>query len=151
MSNPQETILVLDFGSQYAQLIARRVRELNVFCKIVPFSISPEEIRRENPKGIILSGGPASVWAEGAPKPSADIFRVPAPQLGICYGMQLMGQMLGGEVARADRREFGKADLQVDEPDSLFEGITAPFTSWMSHGDHVSRLPPGFRTIAMTS
>ncbi|MBI3312527.1 MAG: glutamine-hydrolyzing GMP synthase [Candidatus Omnitrophica bacterium] len=149
MLNP-DTILILDFGSQYAQLIARRVRELHVFCKIVPFSISPELLRKENPKGIILSGGPASVWAEGAPKPDAGIFQVAAPQLGICYGMQLMGQMLGGEVAKAARREFGKADLQVDEPDSLFEGISAPFTSWMSHGDHVSRLPPGFRSIAHT-
>jgi len=147
---PQDTVLILDFGSQYAQLIARRVRELKVFCKIVPFNVSPEEVRRENPKGIILSGGPASVWAQGAPKPDAGIFGVAAPQLGICYGMQLMGQMLGGEVSKAAQREFGKADLQVDEPDSLFEGIPSPFVSWMSHGDHVSRLPPGFRALAHT-
>ena len=150
MAGPQETVLILDFGSQYAQLIARRIRELNVFSKIVPHNISAEQLAQEAPKGIILSGGPASVWAPGAPKPNPELFKLPYPTLGICYGMQLMGQMLGGEVSRAANREFGKATLTIDDPDSLFEGISAPFTSWMSHGDYVTRLPPGFRVIAHT-
>ena len=107
-ANPQETVLILDFGSQYAQLIARRVRELNVFSKIVPYTISPEQIVRENPKGIILSGGPASVWAKGAPKPDRRLFRTDAPMLGICYGMQLMGQMLGGGVSKAAHRSLAR-------------------------------------------
>ncbi|MDO8730699.1 MAG: glutamine-hydrolyzing GMP synthase [Candidatus Omnitrophota bacterium] len=149
--NPQETILILDFGSQYAQLIARRVRELNVFSKIVPYTISPEQIARENPKGIILSGGPASVWAKGAPKPDRAIFRIDRPMLGICYGMQLMGQMLGGGVSKAAHREFGKARLRITEPDSLFKGLSGRFTCWMSHGDYVTKLPPGFKRIARTA
>ena len=150
MANPQETVLILDFGSQYAQLIARRVRELKVFSKIVPHNISAQEIAKESPKGIILSGGPASVWTPKAPKPDPKIFQIPVPALGICYGMQLMGQMLGGGVSKAAHREFGKAPLEVDEPDSLFEGISSPFVSWMSHGDYVTRLPRGFRAIAHT-
>ncbi len=151
MVAPQETVLILDFGSQYAQLIARRVRELNVFCKIVPFNLSPRELAAERPKGIILSGGPASVWAKGAPKPAAFVFRAGVPVLGICYGMQLMGRMLGGDVSRAARREFGKAQLRVDVPDSLFKDLPRASTCWMSHGDYVTRLPPGFRAIAHTS
>lgn len=147
----QETVLILDFGSQYAQLIARRVRELNVFSKIVPHQISVEAVQRENPKGIILSGGPASVWAKGAPRPDAELFDLPLPTLGICYGMQLMGQMLGGEVSKALQREFGKAQVRVEDPDSLFEGLPAEQTCWMSHGDFVTKLPPGFKTIARTS
>lgn len=147
----QETVLILDFGSQYAQLIARRVRELNVFSKIVPHNISLKEIQKENPKGIILSGGPASVWAKEAPKPDSKLFDFPAPTLGICYGMQLMGQMLGGEVSKASHREFGKAQVQVEDPDSLFEGLPAQQICWMSHGDYVTKLPPGFKTIARTA
>jgi GMP synthase (glutamine-hydrolysing) len=149
--NPQETVLILDFGSQYAQLIARRVRELNVFSKIVPYTISPEQIARENPKGIILSGGPASVWAKGAPKPNRGVFRTGRPVLGICYGMQLMGQMLGGGVSKAAHREFGKARLRITEQDSLFKGLSGRFTCWMSHGDYVNKLPPGFKRIARTA
>ncbi len=150
MGDSQETVVILDFGSQYAQLIARRVRELNVFCKIVPYSISAQELTQESPKGLILSGGPASVWAAGAPKPEAELFKLPIPTLGICYGMQLMGQMLGGEVSKAANREFGKAELRVDNPDSLFDGIPRSFTSWMSHGDYVTKVPDGFRVIAHT-
>jgi len=150
MANPRETVLILDFGSQYAQLIARRVRELNVFSKIVPHNISVQEITQESPKGIILSGGPASVWAPGAPKPDPKLFDLPIPAFGICYGMQLMGQMLGGEVSKAAHREFGKAELKVDDPDSLFAGAPKSFVSWMSHGDYVTQLPPGFERIAHT-
>ena len=150
-ANPRETILILDFGSQYAQLIARRVRELNVFSKIVPYTVSPKQIAVENPKGIILSGGPASVWAKGAPKPDPNVFRTDTPVLGICYGMQLMGQMLGGGVSKAARREFGKARLRITHSDSLFKGLPGRFTCWMSHGDYVTKLPPGFRTIAKTA
>ncbi len=150
MADPQETILILDFGSQYAQLIARRVRECKVFSKIVPHNITAREIEKESPKGIILSGGPASVWAADAPKPDARLFDLPVPALGICYGMQLMGQMLGGEVSKAAHREFGKAEVVVDEPDSLFEGLPRTFVSWMSHGDTVTRLPAGFKRIAHT-
>jgi len=145
-----EKILILDFGSQYAQLIARRVRELGVFSRIVPHDISPEQIAQENPKGVILSGGPASVLADGAPMPHPKLFTLPVPTLGICYGMQLMGRMLGGQVAKADSREYGKAELIVDQADGLFDGLPGKFTSWMSHGDHVSRLPAGFSTIAHT-
>ena len=151
MANPQETILILDFGSQYAQLIARRVRECKVFSKIVPHNITAQEISKESPKGIILSGGPASVWAPGAPKPDSHLFELAVPTLGICYGMQLMGQMLGGEVSKAVHREFGKAEVAVDEPDSLFEGLPRTLVSWMSHGDYVTRLPAGFKRIAHTS
>ncbi|MBI3615565.1 MAG: glutamine-hydrolyzing GMP synthase [Candidatus Omnitrophica bacterium] len=151
MANPQETVLILDFGSQYAQLIARRVRELKVFSKIVPHNIPAAEISKESPKGVILSGGPASVWAPGAPKPDSQLFNLTVPTLGICYGMQLMGQMLGGEVSKAANREFGKADLEVDEPDSLFDGLPKTLVSWMSHGDYVTRLPAGFKKIAHTA
>lgn len=150
MAGTQEMVVILDFGSQYAQLIARRVRELKVFSKIVPYDVSAKELAKEAPKGIILSGGPASVWANGSPKPDAELFNLPVPILGICYGMQLMGQMLGGRVSKAVNREFGKASLHVDNPDSLFEGIPRSFISWMSHGDYVTELPPGFQMIAHT-
>ena len=150
MANPQETVLILDFGSQYAQLIARRVRELGVFSKIVAYHTPAHELARESPKGIILSGGPASVWAPKAPKPDRRLFELPIPTLGICYGMQLMGQMLGGGVSKAANREFGKASLKVTDPDSLFEGLPKELLSWMSHGDYVTKLPPGFRLIART-
>ncbi len=150
MAGAEETVIILDFGSQYAQLIARRVRELKVFSKILPYHVSKEQIMKESPKGIILSGGPASVWNPASPKPDPDIFQLPFPTLGICYGMQLMGQLLGGEVSKAANREFGKADLQVDNPDALFEGLPRKIVSWMSHGDYVTKLPPGFETIAHT-
>ncbi len=151
MATPhKETVFILDFGSQYAQLIARRVRELNVFSKIVPHTISAKKLAQEAPRGIILSGGPASVWARGAPKPDPNLFDLPIPMLGICYGMQLMGQIRGGKVSKAANREFGKARLTVDHPDGLFAGVPRAITSWMSHGDYVVKLPPGFVRIAHT-
>jgi len=145
-----DTILVLDFGSQYAQLIARRIRELNVFSKLVPHTLSAQAIWTERPKGIILSGGPASVWDPSAPKPDPQLFDLPIPILGICYGMQLMAKMLGGDVAQATHREYGKAYVTVDDPDGLFQGLSGRLVCWMSHGDSVTRLPYGFRTIAHT-
>jgi len=150
MTEASEKVLILDFGSQYAQLIARRVRELNVFSKIVPHDISPEAITQEKPKGIILSGGPASVWAKGAPMCHPGIFKSAIPTLGICYGMQLMGKLLGGEVSKAANREFGKADLAVDVEASLFNQLPKTLVSWMSHGDFVMTPPAGFSAIAHT-
>ncbi len=150
MTEAPEKVLILDFGSQYAQLIARRVRELNVFSKIVSHDISPEAISQEKPKGIILSGGPASVWAKGAPMPHPDIFKSAIPTLGICYGMQLMGKLLGGEVSKAANREFGKADLAVDVEAGLFNQLPKSLVSWMSHGDFVMTPPASFSAIAHT-
>ncbi len=151
MAQAHETILILDFGSQYAQLIARRVRELNVFSRIVPHTITPDEVRQIHPKGIILSGGPASVWAPGAPKADPNLFTINGtPVLGICYGMQLMGQVFGGTVSKAAHREYGKAMLTVDDDKDLFANLPAAFTSWMSHGDFIETCPPGFRPLAHT-
>lgn len=150
MKSQQELILVLDFGAQYSQLIARRVRETNVYSQIVPYTVSAQEIRKLNPKGIIFSGGPASVRAEGSPRPDAEIFDLGIPILGICYGLQVICSMLGGSVERPDKREYGFASLQklVDSP--LFESIESGTSLWMSHGDSVATLPEGFEVIAST-
>jgi GMP synthase (glutamine-hydrolysing) len=153
-----QTILVLDFGSQYTQLIARRLRELSVYSEIVPFNTPVEKLRARNPVGIILSGGPKSVSEEGAPKCDATLFDLHTPVLGICYGMQLMTDMLGGEVRRSGHREFGHAFVRVSgngSPDHskdprLFREVPAELRVWASHGDDVSAVPPGFQ-IAATS
>ncbi len=145
-----EVILVLDFGSQYNQLIARRVRENKVFSMIVSHDITAEEIRKLNPKGLILSGGPASIYGVRAPKPKKEIFEMGIPVLGICYGMQAMAHMLGGKVTKANKREYGHAELLIDDSGDLFEGLDNKIISWMSHGDFVSRLPAGFKKIAHT-
>ena len=145
-----EKIAVLDFGSQYSQLIARRIRECSVFSKILPFNISVEKLRAENPSGIILSGGPASVYNPNAPKCDPEILKLGIPVLGICYGEQLIIQTFGGKVDKCDAREYGKADLEVKENDVLFEGFGNRQQVWMSHGDKVKELPSGFRTIAVT-
>ncbi|MDA8168715.1 MAG: glutamine-hydrolyzing GMP synthase [Nitrospiraceae bacterium] len=147
----EERILVLDFGSQYTQLIARRVREENVYSEIFPYNAPMEKIRAFRPKGIILSGGPASVYAQGAPLPSAEIFSLGVPVLGLCYGMQLMAHMLGGKVAHALKREYGRAELLVDDNRDLLRGVSGNSTVWMSHGDRIEAFPPGFRAIAHTS
>ena len=146
-----QNVLVLDFGSQTTQLIARRVREAQVYCEIHPFNISIEAIKAMSPKGVILSGGPSSVYDDGAPQISRDILDLGIPVLGICYGMQLIALLYGGRVEKSPRREYGHAGLIIDEPDELFHGLaekTVRHQVWMSHGDRVEKLPPGFRVIA---
>jgi len=143
-----QTLLVLDFGSQFTQLIARRVRENRVYCEIHPFDLPPEEIRRRSPIGIVLSGGPQSVFAAGAPSAGRELFELGIPVLGVCYGMQLMAHVLGGEVRGSDRREYGRAEIDVHAPGPLFDGLAPRQTVWMSHGDQVAKLPPGFRATA---
>ncbi len=151
MTHPEtETILILDFGSQYTQLIARRVRELKVYCEIVPFSISAEEIREGRPKGLILSGGPSSVYAAHAPLPDPALFELGIPILGICYGLQLIGHLLGGEVDKAAQREYGYACLELDDTQDLFRDFDSSLDVWMSHGDHLTRMPPGFVRLGHT-
>src|SRR5918998_4817359 len=132
-----EVIPILDFGSQYAQLIARRVRERGVYSELVRPDISVEELRKLNPKGLILSGGPSSVYEPGAPKCDPHIFDLGVPVLGICYGMQLGVHLLGGEVKSHKAREYGRATLTVTNPDALFRGYPTESTVWMSHGDQV--------------
>ena len=146
----KDIILVLDFGSQYTQLIARRIRESKVFSKIVPYNISIEEIEEMAPKGLILSGGPLSVYDKGAPFPKKEIFKLKIPILGICYGAQLITQMLGGKVKAATEREYGRAELFIDSTKDIFFNIPSNLTSWMSHGDEVKKVPAGFRSIAHT-
>ncbi len=145
-----ERVLVLDFGSQYAQLIARRVREQNVYCEIVRHDISAENIRKHNPKGLILSGGPASVYEHGAPKCDPAIFGLGLPVLGICYGMQLACEALGGEVKSATAREYGRARCTVSQPSELFAGLPTESDVWMSHGDQVTQISESFLPLAAT-
>jgi len=144
----KETILIIDFGSQYNQLIARKVRELNVFCEIVPPTIPIESINLSQTKGIILSGGPASVYSKGAPKCDNRVFSLGIPVLGICYGMQLMAKTLGGTVERSHSREYGRAGLTIINNRILFKGVPKTSVSWMSHGDKVIRMPKGFTRLA---
>jgi GMP synthase (glutamine-hydrolysing) len=141
----KDKILILDFGSQYTQLIARRVRELGVFSEIQPYNYSLKKIREAPPAGIILSGGPASITAAGAPRVDPELFRSRIPVLGICYGMQLITQTLGGRVERSTRREYGKAELVISAASPLFDKVKARSTVWMSHGDSVAALAPGYR------
>jgi len=144
-----ETIIVLDFGGQYNQLIARRVRECNVYCEVLPYTVDIEKIKEKNPSGIIFTGGPNSVYAENAPKYSNEIFEIGVPILGICYGSQLMALSLGGTVESADIREYGKAEIELGES-KLFDGIEKNTICWMSHTDRVTKLPEGFKVIAST-
>lgn len=145
----RENILILDFGSQYTQLIGRRIRELSVYCEIVPYYAAEEKIRSCHPAGIILSGGPDSVCRTGSPSLPPEFFHSGIPILGICYGLQLMAQALGGRVAPGgDRREFGKAMVDVLSPGTLLSGVPERFQAWMSHGDRVEELPAGFKTLA---
>jgi GMP synthase (glutamine-hydrolysing) len=148
----KEKILVLDFGSQYTQLIARRVREHKVYSEIVPFNASIRKIKEFSPKGIILSGGPSRVSVKGAPFPDRQIFHLGIPILGICYGMQLMAHCLGGKVGRAVKREYGRAELIVDDFSDLFKGLAAKKHNvvWMSHGDRIQKFPKSFTPIAHT-
>ena len=145
-----ESIVILDFGGQYNQLIARRVRENHVYCEVLPGTASLERIRGLSPMGIILSGGPSSVYEKGAPQCDPGIYSLGVPVLGICYGMQLTTMLLGGRVTGADKREYGKAAVRLHES-GLFEGIPSGSTvCWMSHGDQVEAIPEGFRVIADT-
>ena len=146
-----ELILILDFGGQYNQLIARRVRECNVYSEVVPFDISIEKIKEKNPKGIIFTGGPASVYGEDSPRCAEGIFELGIPVLGICYGMQLMTYTLGGNVARADKREYGTTDVSIDNSSLLFEGFENINGFLMSHTDFVEKVPEGFKNIGHTS
>jgi GMP synthase (glutamine-hydrolysing) len=156
----KEKILVLDFGSQYTQLIARRVRENRVYSEIYPYNYSLKKIKEFGPKGLILSGGPSRVSVKGAPFPDKEIFNLGIPVLGICYGMQLMAYTLGGRVGRAVKREYGRAELLIDDHSDLFKGIGnkrsrgvsryAPTVVWMSHGDKIQKYPHGFKSIAHT-
>lgn len=145
-----DTIIILDFGGQYNQLIARRVREANVYCEIMPYSTSLKTILDKNPKGIIFTGGPASVLDENAPKCDREIFNCGVPILGICYGMQLMAIEMGGSVGRASQREYGKAEIALDSDNELFYNILSETNCWMSHTFFVENLPQGFETIART-
>ena len=145
-----ELILILDFGGQYNQLIARRVRECNVYSEVVPFDISIEKIKEKNPKGIIFTGGPASVYGTDSPKRSKEIFELGIPVLGICYGMQLMTHVLGGNVARAEKREYGATEVKINNESLLFEGFDKNNKFLMSHTDFVERLPEGFENIGLT-
>jgi GMP synthase (glutamine-hydrolysing) len=146
-----ERVLVLDFGSQYAQLIARRIREQNVYCEIVRHNISAETIKARNPTAIVFSGGPSSVYETNAPKCDPNIFKLGIPVLGICYGMQLASQALGGKVESCNRREFGRARLQIQSMERLFAGFPHEIDVWMSHGDQVKDLSEDFETLASTT
>ena len=150
-STSDQRVLVLDFGSQFAQLIARRVREQNVYCEIVRHDISPENLRKHNPKGLILSGGPNSVYEDGAPKCDPGIFELGIPVLGICYGMQLVCDQLGGKVESCSTSEYGRAICEVSQADDLFEDFPAEDQVWMSHGDQVRQVSDDFVPLAKTS
>jgi len=145
-----EKVIILDFGSQYTQLIARRIREQKVYCEIYPYTLSIEAIKGNSTKGIVLSGGPASVYDKGAPQIDAELFRLGIPVLGICYGMQLMTSLLGGTVAPSKEREYGKAELKINDAYQIFAGLNKgqTYRVWMSHGDRVEKLPPGFMIFA---
>ena len=147
---PTDSVLVVDFGAQYAKLIARRVRECKVYSEIVPHSVTPAEVRKKNPKALIFSGGPSSVYQENAPVPHPELLELGIPILGICYGHQLLARMLGGRVEATGGREYGGTDLRVLGESILFHDLPAEQRVWMSHGDSVTEAPPGFRVTAVT-
>src|SRR5690348_6488970 len=146
-----EEVVVLDYGGQYSQLIARRVRECGVFSELLPHHVGLEEVARRKPRGIILSGGPASVYADGAPPLDRGLLELGVPVLGICYGMQLLVRELGGRVEEAEVGEFGRSELQVAEPGVLLAGMPREQTCWMSHRDTVFEPPPGFTALASST
>lgn len=146
-----DMVIVLDFGAQYSQLIARRVRECGVYSQIYPFTVSAEEVRRINPKGIIFSGGPSSVKTPGSPRPDSGLFSLGIPILGICYGLQVMSEMLGGNVTCPEKKEYGLQNIDiVDKSTELLKDVSEKSQVWMSHGDSVDRIPEGFRMTATT-
>lgn len=146
----KEMVIVIDFGGQYNQLIARRVRECNVYCEVHPHTISIDKIKEMAPKGIILTGGPNSVYADDSPKYSKELFELGIPVLGICYGSQLMAYMLGGKVETAEIREYGKTEVNVDKSSVIFEDVSENTICWMSHTDYIAAVPAGFRVSAVT-
>jgi GMP synthase (glutamine-hydrolysing) len=146
----QQIILILDFGSQYSELIARRIRETQVYSEVISYRTTAEQLRLLNPQGIILSGGPNSVYDTGAPQCDPAIWEMGIPVLGVCYGMQLMVQQLGGLVEKADRAEYGKAAIHIDDPTDLLTNVNEGSTMWMSHGDSCHKLPEGFELLAHT-
>lgn len=150
MNKPNEIIVVLDFGGQYNQLIARRIRDLGVYSELLPFNTPVEKIKEINPKGIVFSGGPSSVYEENAPRVDPAVYELGIPMFGICYGMQLMAYQLGGKVQRADKREYGKADVEFRQDSALMLGLDKKQTVWMSHGDMVIELPDHFIVEAGT-
>lgn len=150
MNKQNEIVVVLDFGGQYNQLIARRIRDLGVYSELLPYNTPAEKIAELAPKGIVFSGGPSSVYAENAPHVDPGVYDLGLPIFGICYGMQLMAQQLEGKVERSEKREYGKADLEFAAGAALAQGIEGEHTVWMSHGDHVVTLPPGFKLDAGT-
>lgn len=145
-----ELVLVLDFGGQYNQLIARRVRECNVYAEVISYTTSLEDIKAKNPKGIIFTGGPNSVYKDDSPSYDKSIFEIGVPILGICYGSQLMAHKLGGEVATAPVSEYGKTEVEVDTSSLIFEGVSSTTTTWMSHTDYIAKAPQGFKVIGHT-
>jgi GMP synthase (glutamine-hydrolysing) len=150
MTKPNEMIVVLDFGGQYNQLIARRIRDLGVYSELLPYNVTPEKLKALNPKGIVFSGGPSSVYEDKAPHVDPAIYELDIPILGICYGMQLMAHQLKGKVQRANKREYGKAEVDFNESNLLIHGLDRKQTVWMSHGDMVAELPEGFVVDAIT-
>ena len=147
----KELVIVIDFGGQYNQLIARRVRECNVYCEIYSYKTDLEKIKALQPKGIILTGGPSSCYEEGAASCSPELFEMGIPVLGLCYGAQLMSFVLGGRVARAEMREYGKTEVDVDTTSALFADVASHTICWMSHFDYIAEMPPGFRAVAKTA
>ncbi|MBW4685781.1 MAG: glutamine-hydrolyzing GMP synthase [Komarekiella atlantica HA4396-MV6] len=146
----RQLVVILDFGSQYSELIARRIRETQVYSEVLSYRTTAAHLRQLNPKGIIFSGGPSSVYGDHAPHCDPEIWNLGIPILGVCYGMQLMVSQLGGEVAKAERGEYGKASLYIDDPTDLLTNVEDGTTMWMSHGDSVTQMPPGFELLAHT-
>ena len=147
----RETVIVIDFGGQYNQLVARRVRECNVYCEIYSYKTDLEKIREMNPKGIILTGGPNSCYEPGAATCSPELFEMGVPVLGLCYGAQLMMQVLGGKVEKAPVREYGKIEVMVDNHSVLFQNVSPKTVCWMSHNDYIAKIAPGFGICAHTA
>ena len=146
----RQMMAIVDFGSQYSELIARRIRETEVYSEVISYRTSAEQLRKLKPKGIVLSGGPNSVYDSGAPHCDPEIWHLGIPVLGVCYGMQIMVQQLGGEVERAKLAEYGKASLYIDDPTDLLTNVENGSTMWMSHGDSCTKLPEGFEVLAHT-